>query len=206
MGDRSKKVVASKIPPVNELINRFDFIENEILQENIATSFQYVIFLIAVIEEEGAENSTISSSIYKNIILYTGAIVEGCVHYALRKFIDEGVVRSADVMNKDWAYKDEKKLYKISEEERVIGVISHLKVNKLTDKTNFILVNRACKRAGILDRKLFEKVEELREKRNKIHLVGLRNVDNRYVKRDAQKFFDIAREVIEVVEEKLKGI
>jgi len=66
-------------------------------------------------------------------------------------------------------------------------------------------LNRACKRAKILNNILFEEVEELRERRNKIHLAGLTEVDDFYEKKDIQKAFDTAFKVLTLVQGRLEN-
>lgn len=193
----------AKTPPTTELEGRFSFIEDETLRQNVAISFQYIIFLIALIDELKVKKSTVSSSIYKDMIVQTGTIVESCIHHCLKKYIEAEKVKSSDVMPTDWETKDHKELYKISEEERICGAVRYKKTEHLTDQTQSITVNRAAQKAGILSETLFEKAEKLRKLRNKIHLSGLQTVDGSYEKTDSQEAFDIATAVIENIEKKL---
>lgn len=200
--------LAEEIPPLksDELEGRFQFIEDDILRTNTALALQHVIVLIAVMDRENADGTTIASSIYKDMIVHYATITEGCLHYCLKRCIAEGVVKSSEVMPKEWRVGERKILHKISSTRRVCGIIEHESAESLKDKTNFIVVSRAAKKAGILTKDLYEKVDSLREQRNNIHLVGLRAVDNLYTKADAQKASDIMTEVIERVEKKLMNL
>jgi len=198
-----KRRIASKVPMVSDLEGHFSFIEDDILRQNIAVSFQYIIFLIAVIDRERIEESTISSSIYKNMIMYTATVVESCLHYCLKECIARGDVKSSGVMSSEKVLKDVKVIHKINNNQEAIGAIRLNKAEKLKDKTGFIVVNRACEKAGIIDKQLFKDVDVLRKTRNNIHLMGLRNVDCVYKQEDVQKVFKIAKKIIKVVNQKL---
>lgn len=205
-GQNNKISLRTKIPTINELEDRFLFITDDILRQNIAVAFQYLIFLIAILDELEADNTTVSSSIHKDMILYTGSIIECLLHYCLKQYIEKDLVKSSEVMPTHEDTKEHKLIFKISDTEKIISAIEYKKTEHLTTQTNFIVVNRACKRAGILTKALFDDVEKVRELRNKIHLSGLRLVDNAYSKDDSQKVFDVARKITERVELKLKSI
>lgn len=199
----NKLSLRKKIPQIEELIDRFSFIDNETLRNNISISFQYIIFLITLLDELDADNTTVSSSMHKDMIVHTGTIIESCLHFCLKKYIDTGKIKSSDVMPTDWATKDHKLIYKISEDEQVCGVIKYKKTEHLTDQTPFVVINRACKKTDILTESLFLKAEKIREMRNKIHISGLKAVEDDYDKNKSQEAFDIARSIIETVETKL---
>mgnify|MGYP001598647337 FL=1 len=202
----SKISLQKKIPPVEELAERFSFISNEILRTNLAIAFQYIIFLIAILDELEVEGTTIASSVHKDMIVHSGTIIESCLHHCVRRYIDSGTLESEDIMPSDWDVKDSKDLYVISETEKVCGVTMHKKTEHFKDNTNFIVVNRAAQKAGILDATLFDKAEKAREMRNKIHLAGQSGIDGAYTKAESKKMFDLANEIISEVESKLKSL
>ena len=202
MGSLQNKL-EQNIPEVEYLENRFRFIENKALRTNLSISFQYIIFLITL-KEEVTLQGPVSYSIFKNVILNTASIVEGALHYLLDTLTRRGDVTSELVMGTEEVYSNKKILYETNDGTQICGI--HLKKRplKLKANTNFIEINRACKRAGILNDELFKEVEELRNKRNKIHLAGLTKVDDFYDKQDIQKAFDIASKDLNLIEEKLK--
>jgi hypothetical protein len=140
------------------------------------------------------------------MIVHTGAIVESCLHFCLKKYIETDRIKSSDVMPTDWSTKDHKLIYKISNDEEVCGVIKYKKTEHLTDQTQFIVVNRACKKAGILTESVFLKSENIREMRNKIHISGLKSIEDGYDKNKSQEAFNIAKDIIEIVEKKLLAL
>jgi hypothetical protein len=199
----SKFQLRAKIPSVPELEGRFSFIDDQTLRSNIAISFQYVIFLIALIDELGLENTSISSSIHKDMIVHTGSIIESCIHHCLKKYIETGKVKSEDVMPTGWEMKNPKEVYKLSKDEGICFALRHKKTEYLTDTTQLLTIIRAAKRADILSEPLYKKADKMRILRNKIHLKGLEGVDGSYDKTDSQEAFDIAKAIIENIERKL---
>lgn len=204
--EEKRNEIAKKIPPLGQLEERFSFIEDDILRKNISIEFQYIIFLIAILDETDIEGKVLASSVHKDMILHAATIVESCVHYCLRKYIDRDLIRSSDVMPQEWRNESHHILYKISDDKRVSGVVEHKAIEHLTDKTQAVVVNRAARDAGILTKGLFEKAETLRNQRNRIHLSGLQVVDKKYSKIESASAFALAKEVIERVEGKLSEI
>lgn len=203
INNKYKIIIKEIVSPIIEINNRFLFVKDSILRENLSITSQYTFFLLFILDKLDASETTVASSIHKDIIVQTGTILESCLHYCLKVYIESGIIKSSDVMPADWETRDNKTLYKISEDEIVCGAIQYKKTEKLTNQTNFIIVNRAAKKAGILNETLFDKAEEIRQLRNKIHLVGLRDKDDIYTSKTSQKIFDMATEIIKIIEEKL---
>ena len=191
------------IPEVEFLENRFMFIKNEVLRTNISISFQYVIFLITI-EEEITLQGPVSYSIFKNTILNTAAIVEGSLHYLLDTLIKRDEINSENIFPKVDVYSNKKVLYRTEDGIQICGIYIEKKPSKLKSGTSFSDINRACKRAKIFDNELFEEIEELREKRNKIHLAGLKKADDFYEQKDIQQAFITASRVLTLIENRLE--
>ena len=185
-----------RIPAQDFLKKRFDWIDNEILKDNLAIAFQYIIFLILLEETVGLPGA-ISYSIYKDIILYTAAIVESCIHHCVGICLREGKIKSTDIMPWEWKMEPPKLLYKINEDRRVVGATAYKSHEKFNRNTRFLILNRAALQAEILNKGLFDKSENLRMKRNKIHLAGLKKVDDYYEKSDLDKVFSDTSEILE---------
>ena len=206
MTKQTRDSIAQKTPPLDHIEGRFAFIGDDTLRRNITIAVQYIIFLIAILDEEKADDSTISSSIHKDMILYTASIVEGCLHYCLQRYITTGSVVAGKVMPSDWITKNPKPLYEVSSTERIIGATQVRSAEKLKNNTQFIVINKAARKASILTQELFDKANHLREMRNAIHLKGLRAVDDLYTKEDAQRVFEYARAIIERIETKINAL
>lgn len=198
----AKSRVINKIPSQESLEERFSFIESDILKSNLGIALRYIVFLLTLLHELELPGA-LYYSIYKDIIIYTASVVESCIHYCVKQYLEKGVIRSKDVMPWKWVNDRYVVLHTTSNGKEVCGIIRYKKSGNFTDKTQFKTVNEVAKRAGILTNSLFEKSESLRKKRNKVHLAALREVDDYYSERDIQSAFNTAKEVIERVEKKL---
>ena len=180
--------------------NVFYFVKKEALRTNLAIALQYIYFLVS--KEEKELPGPVVYSNYKSIIVHTAAIAESLLHYCLHILIDAGKIKPKEVMPREEKLKDIKVLYRIddSDDKVVIGAIMEKTPETLKGNTNFISINRACKKADILDDELFKIVEDLREKRNRIHLTTLDKVDDFYTKENVQNTLDTATRVIRRVE------
>jgi hypothetical protein len=193
------------IPEQSAFEVRFSFIKDETLRTNTAITFRYIFFLIKL-EQETALPGPIIYSLYKDMIVQTGAVVESCVHYTLKYLINEGKIKSSDVMESEWREEKCVILETLDNgDKQVCGVTRHKAPLNLTKYTSFMDLNRACKRAGIYNEVAFTKAEALREARNKIHLAGLAEVDDIYTKEDVDKFFEYANTILTCLEDKLKA-
>lgn len=192
------------IPAQSVLEDRFKFVQDETLRTNIIITFRYIIFLIELEQKEKLPGPIIYT-LYKDMIVQAAIVVESCVHYALKCFIDKGIVKSSEVMEEEW--KEEKCI--ILEEvgdKQICGVIRHKSANRFYKHTQFLNLNRACLKSDIYTKDVFDKAERLREARNKIHLAGLSKVDDLYKKDDVDKYFEYAGVVLTRLEEKLAKI
>lgn len=94
------------ISTVNDLENRFLFVDNEVLRKNLAINLQYIVFLIQQ-EEENDLPGTITYSIYKNLILYTTSIIEGLLIHTFQNLLNSGRI-SPESMKPSKEYKNMK--------------------------------------------------------------------------------------------------
>jgi hypothetical protein len=163
-----------------------------------------VIFLITI-EEEIELQGPVSYSIFKNIILNTAAIVEGALHHLLKQLIEDKRIDPEKILTKEDKYSNKKILYTTEDGTEICGIHIKKVPAKLRPNTNFQEINRACKRAELLSDEFFGEVEELREKRNKIHLAGLKKEDDLFGKRDIQNAFKTAKKVLDLVEDRLEN-
>lgn len=194
------------IPAQNVLEKRFSFVKNDVLRVNISLVFRYIIFLIGLLENSKKLPGSIIYSINKDIIISTAAIIESCIHHCVHQYIDKDIIKSENIMSFSWKDKSCKDIYKISDNEKVCGVIKEKESEKFNDKIQFIALNRVAKKAGILSDSLFNEAERVRKKRNRIHLAALKEVDDYYSKKDVKNIFKASKEIIECIELKLKKI
>lgn len=189
-----------EIPDVVSFEERFDFIQNETLRSNLAISLQYIVFLIKT-EAELQINGAVEYSIFKNIIQYTASIVEGVLHYGLEVALKKGLVEEYKIMPPEKSYSEIKLLYNVDAATKIVGAKAVKKHEKFRKKTQFKTVCDAYKKGKLIDVDLIKDINDLREKRNKIHLAGLSKVENYYTKNDINVAFEVANRVIKEVEE-----
>ena len=107
----------------------------------------------------------------------------------------------------DWKYKDTKKLYEYEEDWKVIEVIwckRFKEVKNFSDYTDFSVLNRfSCKQANLYWEELFNKIDKVRELRNKVHLMKLDDIDRKFTKKQMNEVFDTASEIFDVIKNKL---
>jgi len=188
-----------------EIAESFDFVEDQVLRNNIAIVFQYMLFLI-LLSEKHKFSGPFLYSIYKNIILCSATITESCLYYSIKYFLNKKKVKAEDVMSWSWKYSNKADLHEISSSEKVCAGKRSKKFNRFTDRITFIEMNRIALRARILTRKLFEKSESMRKKRNKIHLAALKKVDDSYSKKRLIKTLDDTIEIINHLGRKVDAI
>lgn len=184
---------------------RFAFINDDTLRKNIAIAFEYIVFLIETADEE-QHKKLIRSSIYKDILVYTGTIVEACLAHALHQYIEAGKLKTSRVVEPEWKEEAHGIIYAFNSKRRIRHVIEHKVFENITDSTHFLIINRACLRGRILNQKEYAIAEEVRITRNKIHVFALKNIDNTYSKEDLDKFLGKVTKIITKVEKKLQKL
>lgn len=177
---------------------RFDFVENKTLRENIAINMQYIAFLYSL-ENEYDLPGAVTYSVFKTIIVFTASIIESLINYKLRLLVSQKKIKETDIMGSETIYQCfKKKEYPISPTETIMAGIKKIsKVKKLEDDTILKTLNKAAKRSGLFNQKLFDKSEQLREKRNNIHLTALNKVEDQYTQEEIDKLFKDAKEIID---------
>lgn len=199
MGDTKKKLSVKIIEIENLKKTRFSFIDDEILRENIAIKMQYVVFLVSL-EEEYDLPGAVTYTTFKTIIIYTASILEALVHYKLRQLVKNKKINEDVIFGKDEKLSIMKKYQRISTTEEIFGIKRTVKPKKLSDTTDFCQLNRAAKRCGLFTDNIFNKAEEIRTARNRIHPYFLKEVDDKYTKKNIADFFAAASVIIERIE------
>ncbi|OGY30678.1 MAG: hypothetical protein A3C02_01980 [Candidatus Andersenbacteria bacterium RIFCSPHIGHO2_02_FULL_45_11] len=191
--------------PKQAFERRFAFIDDDTLKKNIAIAFEYIIFLIDTASKE-CHKKLIRSSLYKNMLVYTGSIVEACLAYALCEYIRKGKLQTSQISPAIWKEEAQGIIHTFSKQRQIRYVIEHADYADITNSTNFIDINRACLRGKILNQEEYNVAEEIRMARNKIHVSALKDIDNSYTKEDLDLFFAKANKIITKVEKKLRAL
>jgi len=199
------KLVIDDLMPRKAFERRFAFIEDDTLRKNISIAFEYVIFLLDTAGKDGIKG-LIVSSLYKDALLYTGTIVEACLVHTVLMYLEKNKRTKSKLLNHTWKEESHGVIHAFSKKRRIRYVTEHLAADEIKRSTNFVEINRACRRGGILSKKEFEIAEEIREARNKIHVSGLKNIDNTYSKESLDSFFAKTTKIITKVEKKLDSL
>jgi hypothetical protein len=192
-----------KIPQFNAVEQRFDFIKDEILRQNLATTMQYIAYLIG---QYPLLIGTLKYSVTKDIIVLIGSIVEAVSHYWLQKLVNNGILKQETVLPSRREYKSFKPKPILIDNENQPVYVCHIQeiAMDLNGEMKFQDVLRALKRGNMIDEALFKELDRLRGWRNKIHLKGLTAGDiKRFRKTDLSNVFETSKKLITQVERSL---
>lgn len=101
-------------------------------------------------------------------------------------------------------FKEVKEIHKLDANTTIVWGKRIKGHEKFTRRTSFHDVIKASKKAKILEKDLLDEIDDLREKRNKIHLAGLNIVDDYYSKSEVDKVFSLAFRFTTQIETLLK--
>lgn len=192
----------AQIPTSEILEPRFSFIDNDMLRGNIVIYFRYIIFLLNLSDDSNI--GSLKYSLYKDIIVYTASIVESLLQYTVERQVLLGKAEKTVMGYCKKSVQIGKVTHDCSElENSVIEVVKTEKYLKLgsSDRIDFKDVTLAAKKAKILTDNLYKKAENLRKKRNTIHLSTLtKSSDDYHKKEDVEEAFECAHDIILVVE------
>jgi hypothetical protein len=177
----------------NKFEARFYFIDDETLRRNLGDTLEYVTELTAISE---TYSSVVKTGFFKTVIVCTASIIEAILHFYLKKRISRTIYKN------DWKYTDIKTFKVISttpKKEIIMGYrekeVLNLEELIFNDLVKTLHSENLWQPVG-----LENKVDDLRKKRNKIHLMTLGSLDRAYSKEMVDEIFKTAREVILMVE------
>ena len=202
--EKSDEII-NELMPKETFEKRFSFITNDTLKKNIAIAFEYIVFLIDIASKEN-HKQLIRSSLYKDATIYTGTIVEACLCHALLKYLSSNKIQKTKVLTPDWKEEGQGLIHEFNKKKRIRYVIEHMNYEDIKDSSNFIEINRACLRGKILSKKEYAIAEEIRSARNKLHVSGLKEIDNSYSKEKLDEIFNKASKIIRKAEKKLSKV
>ena len=167
--------------------NRFSFIQNEDLKENICIASQYIAFLFDLSNSYSVPGS-VKYSIYKTIVIYAASITEGLLHYCLDKM-------SNSKPSKTKEYKNIKSIYKLDNGDELFLCSKKITEREWCD-VKFDELNRTAKKENIIDQGLYDKCDLLRKQRNKIHIGDLSAGDDLFELQEIKVIFETLGVVI----------
>jgi hypothetical protein len=174
---------------------QFSFVNDAVVRTNVAIYVQYVNFLLSLDEEY--DLGSLTYSIYKDVVVHSAHVVESLLYYKLRCLIDSGRFDETKMMGSEKKYTNEKLIHDLGDGQQIVACRVKRVVNKLHRDTKFTSLNKAGKKCGLLDDRLYRFCDEIREMRNKVHLAGLVQVDDQYSKSDLEDLFSKVKAIIE---------
>lgn len=177
-------------------MSSFPFIDDSILQANLDITFELIIELLTLSESESyKEKETLVSSLRKTIIIHTASIIEALLLWKLKQVVSTQKIE----MSEDWIYCDVKLIYPISTSEEIVGCRRKKEKKDLTKLDFFRITDYCCKLGIVGSNDMKERINKVRELRNKLHIGSLPTKESVYTKNDLEFCFNILAEVKKIV-------
>jgi len=162
-----------KIPSVPNLEvckETLSFIDNESLRYNLALKVQYVAYIDGLEYHNVFSVDSLEYSLCTDHIIHLASIVEGVLFYVLSSYVEHGGIRITDLKEKHVKQsKQPKKLYDLDDETKIV-CYKESKEAHISPAQGFRSFNAIAKNQGIWNEDLFQQAEDIREKRNMIHI------------------------------------
>ncbi len=204
MADKKTKLIFN----IPDIWNKFDYIKDALLKKQLGLSFNYMFFLIWL-ELKYDLDSGIIYRLFKDVIINTASTIESILFYTLNEISKKWSTKEKNILNKKairkHKYRDEKKIYDLDKMESIFRGIKTISREWIHDKIQFNDLIPCWKDVWIYDDDLAKKLDEIRDKRNQIHLHTLKE-DKVYTKKDINDIFEITRKFIEKIKSKLNSL
>jgi hypothetical protein len=160
---------------VNQIKDKWAFIDDTALRCNIAYTLQSVHFNILLVRNYNVF-WTPEAMIYKDAIIAAASVAEAVLHYDLKLIEDDPRVREA--LGKDWVFVDYKEIplpgVELPAGQRAVtGLQRMVEKEQLDRNSKMQVLIRASRKAGILPEDLSTELDGLRKVRNRIHIKSL---------------------------------
>jgi len=169
---------------------KFSFIKDENLKTNISIVAQNITFLYSLVKSYDLPGP-ITYSTNKTIIIYIASMIEALLIYGIKSKISLEDIKESKIKK----VKDKKLIHRLDKKSRIIW---GKEIESCKDWSNLSLqdLNRIAKREEIIDKDFFLECEDLRKKRNKIHISSLKNEDDFIESTDLEKALWLLGEII----------
>jgi hypothetical protein len=175
--------------------SNFSFIKDSILRSNIDHTFDQILVITSLINNE-SYNEVIKSNFRKIAIILTASIIEALLLYLLKKHKTEKEIQP---INQE--IKIIKLFYKINEKESISHIVKKQKSTDLKfSKLNLGQLISICKDHEIIHITLKTKLEKIQKLRNKQHIGTLELIDTEYSQNELKLAFNVAKEVKELAQ------
>lgn len=191
--------IIEDLPSIGIIKRRFSFISNSLLVHNLSLALQYIVFLVAL-QNRYLLKKAPASYIVKDIIIHSSSIVEATLAYTLERIIDINHELEKKICREEKIYRDVHCHYKTEEFDLITAKVIRKKL-PLNEDTNFNTLNFLAKRIDLFPESLYIKSENLRTLRNKVHLTGLKNIENHYQASQTDHIFGDVKILLDRCEE-----
>lgn len=193
---------------VPDIWDKFDYIKDALLKKQLELSFNYVVFLVTL-ELKYNLDPGIIYSLFKDVVVNVASIIESILFYTLNEISKKWSIKEKNILNKKaikkHKYRDEKKIYDLDDKEGIFRGIKTITREGIHDKIQFNDLIPCWSNVLIYDEALAKKLDEIRDKRNQIHLHTLKE-DKAYTKDDIDDIFDTTRKFIEKIKDKINAL
>lgn len=188
------------IPSISIFRNRFSFIADPVLRDNLGIALQYIAFLLTLYSDKSL-SGYLRYSIAKDIIVHSASIAEAICHNWVETLVIQSTLNIDEILKPSKKYQHLTDILTEDSGEKIIACrLKHQSVN-LNGEVKFSDLIRGLKRAGKVDNSLFGKLDRLRDWRNQIHLKGLTSDSLKiFNSRQINTAFNTVKELINIVE------
>ena len=193
---------------VPDIWDKFDYIQDALLKKQLEFSFNYIVFLITL-ELRYNLDPGIIYSLFKDVVVNVASIIESTLFYTLNEIAKRWTVKEKNLLNKKAMkknkYRDEKKMHDLDGKESIFRGFKTVVREWIHDKIQFNDLIPCWKNIWIYNETLAKKLDEIRDKRNQIHLHTLKE-DKAYTKDDIDDIFDTTKNFIDKIKSKINSL
>jgi len=178
--------------------NRFQYIHNETVRQNVAVCFQYITFLVITKKMYG-KSGPINLSINRDIVVHTASMIETILHYAVSEIVQLEPEKKNSLSSK-WEQKNQGAIHQFDNgTERIIWIRQIIKPQVFSENPTSEVVHKAAFDIGLIDNDLYAKANAIRLARNNIHFSGNNKLVSYPSDATVTKYFDDAKVIFEKV-------
>ena len=137
-------------------MNRFKFIKDEVLRENLNNTFQHIKNLIEISKDI---EPLAKHAFYKTIIVYVATIIEAIlIHTCL---CQKNINLKFEISKNKWKYFEPKTYYKLENGDEIVMCKRKKQTETLNKKTTFKKIITFYKQKKLLGTTLLKDIEEV---------------------------------------------